>query len=85
MSVMLFPLHACTSMTALQKEEVQSSNLSEFCFCCCCCRVLPCLHRDETKQIGEFDYVVVNREGQLDECVSQLCAILDAEKLKTRR
>jgi hypothetical protein len=29
--------------------------------------------------------VVVNREGQLDDCVAQLCAIIDAEKLRTKQ
>lgn len=41
--------------------------------------------RDETKQISEFDYVVVNRDGQLDECVAQICSIISAEKLRTWR
>jgi guanylate kinase len=48
------------------------------CCCLCCCR-------DETQHIHKFDYVVVNREGQLDDCVAQLCAIIDAEKLKTKQ
>ncbi|KAF6261417.1 P-loop containing nucleoside triphosphate hydrolase protein [Scenedesmus sp. NREL 46B-D3] len=41
--------------------------------------------RDETQHISNFDYVVVNREGQLDDCVAQLCAIIDAEKLRTKQ
>uniref|UniRef100_A0A383W3Y2 Guanylate kinase-like domain-containing protein n=1 Tax=Tetradesmus obliquus TaxID=3088 RepID=A0A383W3Y2_TETOB len=41
--------------------------------------------RDETQHIHKFDYVVVNREGQLDECVAQLAAIIDAEKLRTKQ
>ncbi|KAF8065540.1 V2 [Scenedesmus sp. PABB004] len=40
--------------------------------------------RQETRCISEFDYVVVNREGRLEECVAQLCAILDAEKARVR-
>lgn len=40
-------------------------------------------HRHECRQVSDFDYVVVNREGQLEECVDKLCAIIDAERLKT--
>eukprot|EP00775_Hariotina_reticulata_P012441 gene12441-12578_t len=40
--------------------------------------------RQETQRIKDFDYVVVNKAGQLDECVTQLCSIIDAEKLRTR-
>jgi guanylate kinase len=39
--------------------------------------------RAETGRIKEFDYVVVNREGQMDDCVQQICTIIDAEKLRT--
>lgn len=46
---------------------------------------LVSVYRDEIQQLGDFDYVVVNPEGQLDECVAKLCAIIDAEKLKTKR
>jgi guanylate kinase len=35
--------------------------------------------RQELKRINEFDYVVVNREGQLDEAVDTILAILHAE------
>ncbi|MBW8011666.1 MAG: guanylate kinase [Chloroflexi bacterium] len=35
--------------------------------------------RQELKRIGEFDYVVVNREHQLDETVDTILAIIDAE------
>lgn len=35
--------------------------------------------RQEFKRIGEFDYVVVNRENQLDETVNTIRAIIDAE------
>lgn len=47
--------------------------------------IIMCACRDETKQIGDFDYVVVNRDGQLDQCVEQLCTIIDAEKLRTQQ
>lgn len=50
------------------------------CFCAFCAAC-----REETQHISKFDYVVVNREGQLDECVAQLGAIIDAEKLRTRK
>lgn len=35
--------------------------------------------RQEFKRIGEFDYVVVNRENQLDETVDTILAIMTAE------
>lgn len=35
--------------------------------------------RQELKRIHEFDYVVVNREGQLEEAVDTILAILHAE------
>jgi guanylate kinase len=35
--------------------------------------------RDEIKQIDQFDYVVVNANGQLELAVDQLAAILNAE------
>jgi guanylate kinase len=35
--------------------------------------------RQELKRIREFDYVVVNREGELDEAVDTILAILHAE------
>ena len=41
--------------------------------------------RDETQRIREFDYVIVNREGQLDACVEDCCRILDAERLRVRQ
>lgn len=40
--------------------------------------------RQELKQIRNFDYVVVNRDGQLDACAMQLSAIIDGEKCKIR-
>jgi hypothetical protein len=42
-----------------------------------------CTCREETQRINEFDYVVVNKDGQLDACVDHLCAIIDAERLRT--
>ncbi|MGQ9585764.1 MAG: guanylate kinase [Anaerolineae bacterium] len=38
--------------------------------------------REELKRVGEFDYVVVNREGGLDRAVSQVQAIIQAEKCR---
>lgn len=35
--------------------------------------------RQEMKRVSEFDYVVVNREMQLDETVDTIIAIIDAE------
>lgn len=35
--------------------------------------------RQEIKRIGEFDYVVVNREGELDATVQAILAIIQAE------
>ncbi len=35
--------------------------------------------REEMERIGEFDYVVVNREGELDRAVAQVAAIIEAE------
>jgi len=37
----------------------------------------------EMRCIESFDYVVVNREGQLDETVRQVAAIITAEKCRT--
>ena len=34
---------------------------------------------DEMKRIGEFDYVVINRDGALDEAVEQILAIIKTE------
>jgi guanylate kinase len=39
--------------------------------------------RQEMKCIPEFDYVVVNRDGQLDGAVEKIAAIIDAEKCRT--
>ena len=40
--------------------------------------------REELRRASEFDYVVVNREGRLDECVAQLAAVIDAERCRVR-
>ena len=40
--------------------------------------------REELKRIKEFDYVVVNRDGQLDSAVETIVAIMRAEKCRTR-
>lgn len=39
----------------------------------------------EMARIEEFDYVVVNREGKLDEAVAQVLAIVRAERCRTGR
>jgi guanylate kinase len=39
----------------------------------------------EMGAMAEFDYVVVNQEGKLDQTVEQVCAILTAEKCRTAR
>ena len=41
--------------------------------------------REETKRVGEFDYVIVNRRARLDETVKTIQAIITAEKLKVGR
>ncbi|MGQ9492731.1 MAG: guanylate kinase [Anaerolineae bacterium] len=41
--------------------------------------------REEMKRITEFDYVVVNREGQLDLAVERIVAIITAEKCRTKQ
>jgi guanylate kinase len=41
--------------------------------------------REELKCIPEFDYVVVNRDGQLDRAVEAVAAIMHAEKCRTRQ
>mmetsp|Transcript_36722 Transcript_36722/g.81700 ORF Transcript_36722/g.81700 Transcript_36722/m.81700 type:complete len:313 (+) Transcript_36722:250-1188(+) len=40
--------------------------------------------RQELQHIPDFDYVVVNNEGRLEECVAQISAIIDAEKLRVK-
>jgi len=40
---------------------------------------------EEIRCIKEFDYVVVNREGRLDETVKQIAAIISAERFRTAR
>ncbi|KAG2494054.1 hypothetical protein HYH03_007698 [Edaphochlamys debaryana] len=41
--------------------------------------------RDENDHVGKFDYVVVNRDGELDDCVRQVSGIIEAEKARTVR
>lgn len=41
--------------------------------------------REEMKRIPEFDYVVVNRDGQLDRAVQAIVAIMLAEKCRTKQ
>lgn len=40
--------------------------------------------RSECKHIDEFDYVVVNREGKLEQTVAAIASVIDAEKLSLR-
>ena len=40
--------------------------------------------RQEQKRIGEFDYVVVNRDGHLDETVDTIVAIINAEHARVK-
>jgi guanylate kinase len=40
------------------------------------------LARDEMKRVDEFDYLVVNREGELDETVKTIAAIITAERCR---
>ena len=40
--------------------------------------------RSEMRSIHEFDYVVVNRDGELDSTVSRIMAIIQAEKCRAR-
>jgi guanylate kinase len=41
--------------------------------------------REEMKRLGEFEYVVVNRDGHLDETVEIIAAIITAEKCKVKQ
>lgn len=41
--------------------------------------------REEVKHVSSFDYVVVNREGELEKAVQTVEAIIDAEKAKVRQ
>jgi guanylate kinase len=41
--------------------------------------------QDEMSKLGEFDYVVENAEGQLDQCVETVKAIVRAEKCRVSR
>lgn len=41
--------------------------------------------RDEMKRLNEFDYLIVNRAGDLDDAVRQIGCILQAEKCRVRQ
>jgi guanylate kinase len=41
--------------------------------------------KEEMKRAGEFDYVVVNRDNELDETVKTIAAIIKAEKCRVKR
>jgi guanylate kinase len=41
--------------------------------------------REEIRRIGEFDYVVLNAEGCLDDAVRQILCIINAEKCRVRQ
>jgi len=41
--------------------------------------------REEMKHMDEFDYVVVNRDGHLDDTVKTIAAIITAEKCKVKQ
>jgi len=41
--------------------------------------------REEMKRLPEFDYVVVNRDGALDEAVKPIAAIITAEKCRLKQ
>jgi guanylate kinase len=41
--------------------------------------------REEMERVPEFDYVVVNRDGQLDRAVEKIAAIIVAEKCRTEQ
>lgn len=40
--------------------------------------------RDEMKRLSEFDYVVVNRDGELDRAVDDVLAVIRAEHCRTK-
>ncbi len=41
--------------------------------------------REEVKRIGEFDYVVLNRDGELDGAVDTIASIITAEKCRVNQ
>jgi len=41
--------------------------------------------QEEMKHLNEFDYVVVNRDGHLDDTVKTIAAIITAEKCKVKQ
>ena len=38
--------------------------------------------RQEMTRVDEFDYIVVNRDGELDKTVKMIMSIIDAEKCR---
>jgi guanylate kinase len=40
--------------------------------------------REELKRAAEFDYVVLNRDGELDRAVDDVAAIIQAEHCRTK-
>jgi len=40
--------------------------------------------REEMKRVAEFDYVVLNRDGELDRAVDDVAAIIQAEHCRTK-
>eukprot|EP00850_Spirogloea_muscicola_P013229 SM000088S23770 [mRNA] locus=s88:575665:576662:- [translate_table: standard] len=41
--------------------------------------------RRELLRLGEFDYVVVNKDKQMDEAVATICSIIDAERARVEQ
>lgn len=41
--------------------------------------------REELARMEEFDYVVVNEDGCIDQTVQALCSIIDAEKARVQQ
>jgi len=41
--------------------------------------------REEMGRLDEFDYVVVNRDGGLDDTVTTIAAIITAEKCRVKQ
>jgi len=43
------------------------------------------LAREEMRRVGEFDYVVINHESELDETVDQVLHIISAEHCRVQQ
>ena len=41
--------------------------------------------REELARVGEFDYVVINEDGGLDDAAERLAAVVDAERTRRGR